>query len=295
MTAPAALDLARVAVVGVHGHGASHVRRSPRSPPTGARCCPASPTCGSSTGSPTSRPARPGSRRSSTRCSTQQPDAAVPSTPIPTHLPLASSPRCAPAADALLEKPTTASLADHAEFARRGRGDRTAVPGRVPDSGSAPSTRSCGSSRPASSATSCVRRGRRHLGPDRRVLPARRVAGRHARRRRGRRRGRHQPARAWSRSPPVAGARTVEDVADVEVDLFHAHDIEADDTSSVVSRPAPACASPPGSPCARPSARPPACWSPGRRGRSPSPTSRTPVEVRCCAARAASPPVASTC
>ncbi|GAA1717263.1 Gfo/Idh/MocA family oxidoreductase [Isoptericola hypogeus] len=109
---------ARIAVVGLHGHGASHVRRvlelqragsarlaavvDPREPAAGHDAhgtgAPWFPTLGdllSSSATPV--------------------DVVVLSTPIPTHLPLARAAMEA-GLDVLLEKPTTASLAEHTEL-----------------------------------------------------------------------------------------------------------------------------------------------------------------------------------
>ena len=119
--------LPTVAVVGVHGHGASHVRRvadlQERGLATLAAVVDPRPVDGGRALVPRPRRAA-GAGAGRTSSSSRR--------PIHTHLPLASAALRA-GCDVLLEKPTTASLAEHAELVGGGRADRAAVPGRVPD------------------------------------------------------------------------------------------------------------------------------------------------------------------
>ncbi|QHT57071.1 Gfo/Idh/MocA family oxidoreductase [Cellulomonas sp. H30R-01] len=235
MSAPAALDLARVAVVGVHGHGASHVRRvaalasdrravlsgvvDPR-PVDGVTDVP---------------PGTPWFPSLDALLEVQRPDVVVLSTPIPTHLPLASAALRA-GCDVLLEKPTTASLAEHAALldvvAETGRrcqvGFQTFGSGAVDEvvrivaSGELGDVVSVGA---VGTWVRTVAYYQRAAWAGRRTLDGVEIVDGVVT---------NPLAHAVATALLVAGARTVEDVADVEVDLFHAHDIEADDTSSVV-------------------------------------------------------------
>jgi predicted dehydrogenase len=110
-----AAEAPRIAVVGIHGHGDSHVRRALELQRAGrarlgAVVDPA--------------PPRPGDAAHGTDvpwltdlgdllAGRDRPDVVVLSTPIPTHLPLARAAMEA-GADVLLEKPPAASLAEHA-------------------------------------------------------------------------------------------------------------------------------------------------------------------------------------
>jgi predicted dehydrogenase len=101
-----------VAVVGVHGHGASHVRAVEALADRGlARLCavvdPRRPDDAPAPWFPTL-----GDLLSDSRADVR-PEVVVLSTPIPTHLPLARAAMEA-GLDVLLEKPTAASLAEHA-------------------------------------------------------------------------------------------------------------------------------------------------------------------------------------
>ncbi|GMA35591.1 Gfo/Idh/MocA family protein [Demequina litorisediminis] len=120
-----------VALVGIHGHGGSHLRRIRDLEATGAvRLCalvdprPLEAAAAPATGGPSGP--RHGSDASGTGAPwfptlgdllsapepEVRPDIVVLSTPIPTHLPLASTAMRA-GVDVLLEKPTAASLAEH--------------------------------------------------------------------------------------------------------------------------------------------------------------------------------------
>jgi len=235
VSAPAAVDLARVAVVGVHGHGASHVRRvaalaadrravlsgvvDPR-PVDGGTDVP---------------PGTPWFPSLDALLDVQRPDVVVLSTPIPTHLPLASAALRA-GCDVLLEKPTTASLAEHRalldvveETGRRCQvGFQTFGSGAVDEvvrivaSGELGDVVSVGA---VGTWVRTVAYYQRAAWAGRRTLDGVEVVDGVVT---------NPLAHAIATALLVAGARTVEDVVDVEVDLFHAHDIEADDTSAVV-------------------------------------------------------------
>ncbi len=235
MAAPAAVDLARVAVVGVHGHGASHVRRvaalaadrravlsgvvDPR-PVDGVADVP---------------PGTPWFPSLDALLAVQQPDVVVLSTPIPTHLPLASAAMRA-GCDVLLEKPTVASLAEHeqllavvAETGRRCQvGFQTFGSGAVDEVLRIVASGELGEVVGVGAVGTWVRTAayyQRAAWAGRRTLDGVEVVDGVVT---------NPLAHAVATALLVAGARTADDVADVEVDLFHAHDIEADDTSAVV-------------------------------------------------------------
>ncbi len=227
----------RVAVVGVHGHGASHVRRvlehqraghamlaavvDPREPGPGHDAhdagAPWFPTLGdllSTAGHGV--------------------DVVVLSTPIPTHLPLARAAMEA-GLDVLLEKPTTASLAEHAELVavaeRTGRrcqvGFQTFGSQAVPAATTMIAAGEIGEVVGVGAVGTWVRdaaywarapwAGRRHL--DGRDVVDGVVT--------------NPLAHAVATALLLGGATRAEDVAWVDTDLYRANRIEADDTSSV--------------------------------------------------------------
>jgi predicted dehydrogenase len=242
-----------VAVVGIHGHGASHVRRVRELEATGAvRLCAVAdprPLAGADapqTGGPS------GPRHGSSAAGdgapwfptlgdllsapepNVRPDIVVLSTPIPTHLPLASTAMRA-GIDVLLEKPTAASLSEH-----------TALVAVAEETG-----RLCqvGFQSFASHALAAIRRlvaageigevtgvgavgtwvrtadyWERAPWAGRRTLDGRDVVDGVVT---------NPLAHAVATALKVAGATTSADVADVVVDLYHANAIEADDTSAV--------------------------------------------------------------
>ncbi|MEN5074094.1 Gfo/Idh/MocA family oxidoreductase [Isoptericola cucumis] len=226
----------RIAVVGVHGHGASHVRRvlelqrageaalgavvDPREPGPGHDAhdtAPWFPTLGDLLSTPG-----------------HEVDVVVLSTPIPTHLPLA---RAAMEADldVLLEKPTTASLAEHAELVavaeRTGRrcqvGFQTFGSQAVPAAAAMVAAGEIGEVVGLGAVGTWVRdaaywarapwAGRRHL--DGRDVVDGVVT--------------NPLAHAVATTLLLGGATRTEDVAWVDTDLYRAHPVEADDTSSV--------------------------------------------------------------
>lgn len=224
-----ATDVPTIAVVGVHGHGASHVRNvtdlQERGLATLAAVVDPRPVDGDVPWFPDLD-----SLLTNTR-----PDVVVLATPIPTHLPLASAALRA-GCDVLLEKPTTASLAEHAELLavveETGRrcqvGFQTYGSGAVDELARIVGSGELGEVTGVGAVGTWVRdeayyaraawAGRRTMGG---VEVVDGVVS-------------NPLAHAVATALLLAGARTVEDVVDVRVDLFHAHPIEADDTSAVV-------------------------------------------------------------
>ncbi len=229
----------RIAVVGIHGHGAKHVEHAleleragrarlvavvdPRPPEPGAAGHDAGvawyPTFGDLLSAPGDA---------------DRPDVVVLSTPIPTHLPLARAAMEA-GMDVLLEKPTAASLAEHTELvAIAGRtGRRLQVGFQTFGSHAVPA------------ATELVARGEvgELLGIGAVGTWVRTAAYWQRAPWAGRRRldGRdvvdgvvtNPLAHAVATALRIGGATTAEDVAWVDTDLYRANPIEADDTSSV--------------------------------------------------------------
>lgn len=222
-----------VAVVGVHGHGASHVRAVEALAARGlARLCalvdPRRPDDATAPWFPTL-----GDLLSDPRADVR-PEVVVLSTPIPTHLPLARAAMEA-GLDVLLEKPTAASLAEHTAIVETA--ERT---GRLCQVG----FQSFGS-HALDAVTELVADG--EIGEVVGIGAVGtwvRTAGYWARAPwAGRRRldGRdvvdgvvtNPLAHAVATMLRVGGARTAADVAHVVVDLHRANPIEADDTSSL--------------------------------------------------------------
>lgn len=222
-----------VAVVGVHGHGASHVRAVEALAARGlARLCalvdPHRPDDAAAPWFPTL-----GDLLSDPRTDVR-PEVVVLSTPIPTHLPLARAAMEA-GLDVLLEKPTAASLAEHTAIVETA--ERT---GRLCQVG----FQSFGS-HALDAVTDLVADG--EIGEVVGIGAVGtwvRTAGYWARAPwAGRRRldGRdvvdgvvtNPLAHAVATMLRVGGARTAADVAHVVVDLHRANPIEADDTSSL--------------------------------------------------------------
>ncbi|MBL0886873.1 Gfo/Idh/MocA family protein [Myceligenerans indicum] len=225
----------RIAVVGVHGHGASHVRRVSELEARGraeltAVVDPREPEAAMLGESRARWFASLGDLLSQGAL----PDVVILSTPIHTHLPLAQAAMEA-GIDVLLEKPTAASLAEHealvAAAARTGRrcqvGFQTfgshALPAvsRMVERGEIGEVTGIGAVgawvRTASYWERSAWAGRRHLdGHD--VVDG--VVT-------------NPLAHAVATALHVGGARRAEDVAYVDTDLWRANPIEADDTSSV--------------------------------------------------------------
>lgn len=221
-----------VAVVGVHGHGASHVRQVAELEALGrarlaALVDPRPAEHGDVPWHPTLGDLLSGS-------AAERPDVVVLATPIHTHLPLARAAMEA-GIDVLLEKPTAASLAEHEELVAVAE-----VTGRLCQVG----FQTFGSHALAA-VTDLVADGEVGevvgIGA---VGTWVRTAGYWARAPwAGRRRLDGRPvvdgvvtnplAHAVATALRVGGARTAADVAYVDVDLWHANPVEADDTSAV--------------------------------------------------------------
>lgn len=218
-----------VAVVGVHGHGASHVRNvadlQERGLATLAAVVDPRPVDG----------ATPWFPDLGALLARARPDVVVLATPIPTHLPLASAALRA-GCDVLLEKPTTASLAEHAALLavveETGRlcqvGFQTYGSGAVDELARIVGSGELGEIAGVGAVGTWVRDAAyyaRAPWAGRRTLDGVDVVDGVVT---------NPLAHAVATALLVAGARTVDDVADVRVDLHRAHPIEADDTSAVV-------------------------------------------------------------
>ena len=227
----------QIAVVGLHGHGASHVRRvlelqrsggarlaavvDPREPGPGHDAhdagVPWFPTLGDLLSAPQARV-----------------DVVVLSTPIPTHLPLARAAMEA-GIDVLLEKPTTASLAEHAELVavaeRTGRrcqvGFQTFGSHALPAAADLLARGEIGEVQGLGAVGTWVRTAsywRRAAWAGRRRLDGRDVVDGVVT---------NPLAHAVATTLRLGGATTSQDVAWVDTDLYRANPIEADDTSAV--------------------------------------------------------------
>ncbi|WP_125773251.1 Gfo/Idh/MocA family protein [Antribacter gilvus] len=226
---------AKVAVVGIHGHGASHVRAvaeldakgtarlsavvDPREPAPDESDAPWFPTLGDLLSSPDE---------------SVRPDVVVLATPIHTHLPLA---RVAMEAgvDVLLEKPTAASLVEHAELVavaeRTGRrcqvGFQTFGSHAVAAAADLVARGEIGDVLGVGAVGTWVRTAGywgRAPWAGRRRLDGRAVVDGVVT---------NPLAHAVATALRIGGARTAEDVSYVDVDLWRANPIEADDTSAV--------------------------------------------------------------
>ncbi|WP_249667352.1 Gfo/Idh/MocA family protein [Cellulomonas fengjieae] len=218
-----------VAVVGVHGHGASHVRRALDLQERGLATL---------TALVDPRPADgdvPWYPDLDSLLTRARPDVVVISTPIHTHLPLASAALRA-GCDVLLEKPTTASLAEHAELLdvveQTGRlcqvGFQTFGSGAVDEVARIVATGELGELTGVGAVGTWVRTAAyfdRARWAGRRTLDGVEVVDGVVT---------NPLAHAVATALLLAGARTVQDVTDVRLDLHRAHPIEADDTSAVV-------------------------------------------------------------
>ncbi len=231
MSAPAPVP---VAVVGVHGHGGSHLRTvaalADRGPvrlcavvdprgPADAVGAPWFPTLGDLLSSPDAR---------------VRPEVVVISTPIPTHLPLARAAMEA-GIDVLLEKPTAASLAEHlalvAVAERTGRrcqvGFQTFGSHAVDAVAELVADGEIGEPVGIGAVGTWVRTAgywRRAPWAGRRRLDGRDVVDGVVT---------NPLAHAVATALRIGGARTADDVAHVVTDLWRAQPIEADDTSSL--------------------------------------------------------------
>ncbi|MFE7406991.1 Gfo/Idh/MocA family protein [Isoptericola sp. NPDC057559] len=227
----------QIAVVGLHGHGASHVRRvlelqraggarlaavvDPREPGPGHEAhdagAPWFPTFGDLLSTPSVRV-----------------DVVVLSTPIPTHLPLARAAMEA-GIDVLLEKPTAASLAEHTELVavteRTGRrcqvGFQTFGSHALSAAAGVLARGEIGDVVGLGAVGTWVRTvsyWRRAAWAGRRRLDGRDVVDGVVT---------NPLAHAVATALRLGGATTAQDVTWVDTDLYRANPIEADDTSSV--------------------------------------------------------------
>ena len=222
---------ARVAVVGIHGHGASHVRNVARLAEAGrAELVAVADPQGRGRSAP--RACQVFSRLDELLAATEV-DVVVICTPIQTHVPLAELAMRA-GADVLLEKPPTASMAEFehlsAVVAETGRAVRSGFQAQASEatlqlaawSPRDSSARSAGSARWGSG---CARPG---------TCSARGGPADGARRRRCRRRRGDESVRARGRGRSAAGRfDRCRPGRSIETELFRANPIESDDTSAV--------------------------------------------------------------
>ncbi|PFG42028.1 putative dehydrogenase [Isoptericola jiangsuensis] len=232
------MNPARIAVVGIHGHGEKHVQHAldlarpgrarltavvdPREPGPGHAAhgtgTPWYPTLGDLLSAPDD----------------DRPDVVVLSTPIPTHLPLARAAMEA-GMDVLLEKPTTASLAEHTELVgiadTTGRlcqvGFQTFGSHAVPAAAALVAAGEIGDVLGYGAAGTWVRTAgywARAPWAGRRRLDGRDVVDGVVT---------NPLAHAVATTLLVGGVTRAADVAWVDTDLFRANPIEADDTSAV--------------------------------------------------------------
>ena len=226
------MSLPKIAVVGIHGHGSSHLRKVADLENRGLARLSAVVDPREPDDAPASWFANLGDLLSAD--ADALPDVVVLSTPIHTHLPLARAAMEA-GIDVLLEKPTTASLAEHAELVavaeRTGRlcqvGFQTfgshALPAVVDmiargEVGQVTGIGAIGTwVRTAAYWARSPWAGRRRMG-DRAVVDG--VVT-------------NPLAHAVATALWVGGARNSTDIAYVNTDLWRANPIEADDTSSL--------------------------------------------------------------
>lgn len=226
------MSLPKVAVVGIHGHGGSHLRTVADLEDRGLARLSAVVDPREPDDAPASWFASLGDLLSAD--ADALPDVLVLATPIHTHLPLARAAMEA-GVDVLLEKPTTASLAEHAELVavaeRTGRlcqvGFQTFGSHALPavadmiargDVGQVTGIGAVGTwVRTSAYWTRSPWAGRRRMG-DRAVVDG--VVT-------------NPLAHAVATALWVGGARASTDIAYVKTDLWRANPIEADDTSSL--------------------------------------------------------------
>jgi predicted dehydrogenase len=236
-TAPATVHRtgpARIALIGVHGFGAHHLKNLDRLIQAGAveLVAVADPNPPSPGALPDSTAVHPDLQ--SLLAGNHSPDVVVVATPIQTHAPLALA-TLASGADLYLEKPPVASLADFRQLQ-----EAAAASGRSVQIG----FQSLGSQALAA-IDKLLREGT--IG----TLQGIGATGRWVRDRAYYKRSRwagkrsldgvdvvdgvatNPLAHAIATALRIAGARTVDDVASVETDLYRVNDIEADDTSVI--------------------------------------------------------------
>ncbi|WP_084106331.1 Gfo/Idh/MocA family protein [Demequina sp. NBRC 110056] len=253
MTAPPQAPPVAVALVGIHGHGASHLRRiqelcdsgaarlsalvDPRpladgdAPATGGPSGPRHGSDAAGTGAPWFPTL--GDLLSAPEPEVR-PDVVILSTPIPTHLPLASAAMRA-GVDVLLEKPTAASLAEHTALVavaeETGRlcqvGFQTFGSHAIPAIERLIADGEIGEVTGVGAVGTWVRTAgywARAPWAGRRTLDGRDVVDGVVT---------NPLAHAVATALRIAGATRSADVADIVVDLYNANPIESDDTSSV--------------------------------------------------------------
>jgi predicted dehydrogenase len=225
---------ARIALIGVHGFGAHHLKNLDRLAQAGAveLVAVADPNPPSPGALPDSTAVHPDLQ--SLLAGNHSPDVVIVATPIQTHAPLALA-TLASGADLYLEKPPVASLADFRQLQEAAEASGRSV--------------QIGFQSLGSQALAAIEK----LLQDGTIgtLQGIGATGRWVRDRAYYRRSRwagkrsldgvdvvdgvatNPLAHAIATALRIAGARTVEDVASVETDLYRANDIEADDTSVI--------------------------------------------------------------
>ncbi|ROS31804.1 Gfo/Idh/MocA family protein [Cellulomonas sp. PhB150] len=226
-----------VAVVGVHGHGRTHVRRVLELAAAGRARLAAVVDPRPVDGLEHVPPGTAWFPDLEALLAHEPPDVVVLATPIHTHLALASAAMRA-GCDVMLEKPTTASLAEHDELVRVARetgracqvGFQTFGSGAVDEVARLVASGELGDVAHVAAVGTWVRTtgyyARARWAGHRMLDGVAVVDGVLT----------NPLAHAVATALLLAGARTAADVSDVRVDLFHAHRIEADDTSAAVIR-----------------------------------------------------------
>ena len=225
---------ARIALIGVHGFGAHHLKNLDRLAQAGAveLVAVADPNPPSPGALPDSTAVHPDLQ--SLLAGNHSPDVVIVATPIQTHAPLALA-TLASGADLYLEKPPVASLADFRQLQEAAEASGRSVQIGFQSLGS----------QALAAIDKLLQDGT--IG----TLQGIGATGRWVRDRAYYRRSRwagkrsldgvdvvdgvatNPLAHAIATALRIAGARTVEDVASVETDLYRANDIEADDTSVI--------------------------------------------------------------
>lgn len=223
-----------IAVVGIHGHGASHVRNALARGRLVAAIDPRPPA----EGSPAAEAAIPWYESLESFLATGVPvDVAVLCTPLPTHAPLTTTLLRA-GIDVLLEKPPTTTMAEFAALldveVETGRvvqvgfqslgSDALAAVGEIVARGEIGAVSHIGVAGTWVRATSYFARA---PWAGKRLLDGRPVVDGVTT---------NPLAHATATALRLAEARRVSDVLDIELELYRANDIEADDTSSLVVR-----------------------------------------------------------
>ena len=225
---------ARVALIGVHGFGAHHLKNLERLTQAGAveLVAVADPNPPSPGALPDSRAVHPDLQ--SLLAGNHSPDVVIVATPIQTHAPLALA-TLASGADLYLEKPPAASLADFRQLQEAAEASGRSVQIGFQSLGSQAlaaidkllTDGSIGTLQGIGATGRWVR--------DRAYYKRSRWAGKRSMDGVDVMDGvaTNPLAHAIATALRIAGARTVEDLASVETDLYRANDIEADDTSVI--------------------------------------------------------------